>query len=67
MDPHWSVVVQGKRKIVGVEDVVDEDAYNRFDATPPLSIGVQPLAPGEDVVEDIIYDRNEGTYVDVNR
>jgi hypothetical protein len=25
-----------KRKIVGVEDVVDEEEYNQFDAQPPF-------------------------------
>ena len=43
IDHHWQVVVQGKRRIVGVENVVDEEEYDLFDDTPPLSIGVQPL------------------------
>jgi hypothetical protein len=35
------IVLQGKRKIVGVEDVVDEDEYIRFDALPPFSLSQQ--------------------------
>lgn len=64
IDPQWRVVVQGKRKIVGVEDVVDEEEYDKLDDTPPLSIGVQPLQEGEDVVDDEEYDREEGIEVD---
>lgn len=63
IDPDWFVVVQGKRKIVGVEDVVDEEDYDLVDSTPPLSIGVQPLPLVEDVVDDVVYVRDEGTYV----
>jgi hypothetical protein len=29
--------LKGKRKIVGVEDVVDEEEYNQIDALPPFS------------------------------
>jgi len=64
-DPQWFIVVQGKRRIVGVEDVVDEDDYDKFDDTPPLSIGVQSGRGGEHVVEDEIYAHEEGVYVDV--
>ena len=50
---------------MGVEDVVYQEDYDHFDATPPLSIGVQHLQDGEDVVEDARYDREEGLYVDI--
>ncbi|XP_071697481.1 uncharacterized protein [Rutidosis leptorrhynchoides] len=42
-DPRWHVVQYGKRRIVGVENVVDEDEYDQFDELPPFSVGVQPL------------------------
>ncbi|XP_071736185.1 uncharacterized protein [Rutidosis leptorrhynchoides] len=42
-DPRWHVVQYGKRLIVGVENVVDEDEYEQFDELPPFSVGVQPL------------------------
>jgi hypothetical protein len=31
------IVLQGKRKIIGVKDVVDEEEYNQFDALPPFN------------------------------
>ena len=65
IDPHWFIVVQGKRGIVGVEDVVDEDDCDKFDDTPPLSIGVQSVRGEEHVVEDEVYSHEEGVYVDV--
>ena len=36
----WSVVVDGKRQILGVEGVVDEDEFDKFDDPLPLSTGV---------------------------
>ncbi|GKC94941.1 ulp1 protease family, C-terminal catalytic domain-containing protein [Tanacetum coccineum] len=39
-DKRWHIVLQSKRSIVGVDDVVDEDEYNKFDELPPFSIGV---------------------------
>ncbi|XP_071705352.1 uncharacterized protein [Rutidosis leptorrhynchoides] len=42
-DPRWHVVQYGKRWIVGIENVVDEDEYDQFDELPPFSVGVQPL------------------------
>ena len=45
--------------------MVDEDDYDKFDDTPPLSIGVQTVRGGEHVVEDAVYAREEGVYVDV--
>jgi hypothetical protein len=30
------IVLQGKRKIVKVDDVVDEEEYNQFDVLPPF-------------------------------
>ena len=65
IDPRWWVVVQGKRNIVGVEDVVDEEEYDQFDATPPLSIGVETGTHGDDGTEDEVYDDDEGIYVNV--
>ncbi|XP_071694472.1 uncharacterized protein [Rutidosis leptorrhynchoides] len=37
------VTQYGKWRIVGVENVVDEDEYDQFDELPPFSVGVQPL------------------------
>nr|GEV53031.1 hypothetical protein [Tanacetum cinerariifolium] len=35
----WHIVLQSKQSIVGIDDVVDEDEYNKFDELPPFSIG----------------------------
>ncbi|XP_071687958.1 uncharacterized protein [Rutidosis leptorrhynchoides] len=42
-DPRWHVVQYGKRRIIGVKNVVDEDEYDQFDELPPFSVGVQPM------------------------
>ncbi|KAK1415609.1 hypothetical protein QVD17_31392 [Tagetes erecta] len=38
----FHVVLQGKRRILGVDNVDDEKEYNQFDDLPPFSIGIQP-------------------------
>jgi hypothetical protein len=48
------IVLQGKRKNVGVEDVIDEEQYNQFDALPPF---------GKDITIPIIDDTEEPTYI----
>jgi hypothetical protein len=48
------IVLQEKRKIVGIEDVVDDDEYNQFDALSPF---------GEDITIPIIDDTDEPTYI----
>ena len=34
------MILQGKRSIVGVENVVDEEDYNQFDELPPFGANV---------------------------
>ncbi|XP_022007380.1 uncharacterized protein LOC110906580 [Helianthus annuus] len=34
-------LLQGKRRILGVDDVDDEEEYNQFDELPPFSVGIQ--------------------------
>jgi hypothetical protein len=48
------IVLQGKRKIGGVEDIADEEDYNQFDDLPPF---------GEDITIPTIDDTEEPTYV----
>jgi hypothetical protein len=48
------IVLQRKIKIVGIEDVVDKEVYNQFDALPLF---------GEDITIPTIDDIKEGTYV----
>jgi hypothetical protein len=47
-------ILQGNRKIVGVEDIVDDEEYNQFDALPPL---------GEDITIPTIGDIEEPTFI----
>jgi hypothetical protein len=46
--------LKGERKIVGVEDVVDEEKYNQFDVLPPF---------GEDITIPIIDDTEKPMYI----
>nr|GEW89631.1 hypothetical protein [Tanacetum cinerariifolium] len=55
LDKRWHIVLQSKRSIVGVDDVVDEDEYNKFDELPPFSIGFQ----SDTVLSDTIYLRSD--------
>ena len=48
------MVLQGKRSIVGVENVVDEEDYNQFDELPPF---------GENVDLNLVEDDGDGAYV----
>ncbi len=63
----WRVVIHGKRSIVGVEEVEDEEEYDKLDDIPPTSTGVQTTPNDEDF--DLVYmradlDRREGIEVD---
>ena len=63
-DHKWYVVLPGKRHIVGIGDVVDEEEYNQFDENPPFSVGVN--VPEEEVDLNANYtrsDHNEGVWI----
>jgi hypothetical protein len=49
----YHIDLQEKRKIVGVEDVVDEEEYNQFDTLPPF---------GEDITIPAIDDTEKPMY-----
>nr|GEX09040.1 hypothetical protein [Tanacetum cinerariifolium] len=36
-NPKWHIVMSGKRHILGVDNVVDEEEYDQFDELPPFS------------------------------
>ncbi|XP_062208605.1 uncharacterized protein LOC133910103 [Phragmites australis] len=58
------VVLQGKRKVVRVEDVIDEEDYNQFDDLPPFRENVE--LPLIDDIEEPTYirrDHNEAIIV----
>ena len=42
------VVLPGKRRIIGIDNVEDEEAYDHFDEIPPFSTGMASLLTGED-------------------
>jgi hypothetical protein len=48
-------VIHGKRRLVGVENVVDEHEYNQFDELPPIRVRVS--------VDDEVVIPDETCYV----
>jgi hypothetical protein len=59
------IVLQGKRKIIGVEDVVDEEEYNQFDALPPFDEDITILTT--DNTEEPTYIRHDHNEVIIVR
>ncbi|XP_071708293.1 uncharacterized protein [Rutidosis leptorrhynchoides] len=57
-DSRWHVVQHGKRRIVGVDNVVDEEEYDQFDELPPFSVGIESR---KEVLNDIdvLYFRDD--------
>ncbi|KAL4591425.1 hypothetical protein LXL04_004389 [Taraxacum kok-saghyz] len=64
MDTRWHVVLHGKRHILGVENVVDEEEYDQFDDLPPFSVGIPSLNVDFNDVAYLRSDHNEGSYVE---
>nr|XP_043637988.1 uncharacterized protein LOC122608988 [Erigeron canadensis] len=60
--PRWHIVMHGKRRILGVDDVVDEKEYDQFDELPPFSIGTTSPINGDTTY--LRSDHNEGLWVD---
>jgi hypothetical protein len=66
--PKYHIVLQGKRRILGVDDVQDEEEYNQFDELPPFSIGIQPGNNRATVGTTYLRsDHEEGIFVDKPR
>ena len=60
-DPKWSIVLAGKRRILGIGDVTDENDYDAYDDTPPFTVS-KPVVEN-DIDNDAIHirsDHNEG-------
>ncbi|KAK1402699.1 hypothetical protein POM88_002304 [Heracleum sosnowskyi] len=53
----WSIVLQSKRRILGIDNVEDEEEYNQFDENPPFSIGLPNIVREDNV--DANYARND--------
>ena len=63
-DNNWSVVLLGKRRIVGIGDVTDEEEYNQFDENPPFSIGVSLQEEEVDLNANYVRsDHDEGVWI----
>ena len=56
----------GKRRIVGVGNVVDEEEYDHVDEIPPFSTGFEPLptVDNEDETTCLRSEHQEGTWED---
>ncbi|XP_021991056.2 uncharacterized protein LOC118486217 [Helianthus annuus] len=54
----YHIVLQGKRRILGVDNVVDEEEYDHFDDLPPFSVGIQPLV---EPIRGATYSRSDHT------
>ena len=50
-----------KKRIVGVENVVDEEEYNQFDELPPFGDGIRLEEPSEEG-SYMRVDHHEGLY-----
>jgi hypothetical protein len=65
LHPNCHVVIYEKKRIVGVENVVDEDEYNQFDELPP--IGVRISVDDEVVIPDeTCYLREDDSEIQVH-
>nr|GEY14494.1 RNA-directed DNA polymerase, eukaryota, reverse transcriptase zinc-binding domain protein [Tanacetum cinerariifolium] len=60
-NPRWHIVMHGKRDILGVDNVVDEEEYNQFDELPQFSSRIPPI-DGDTTYLPSDYD--EGLWVD---
>ena len=64
-EPKHHIVLPGKRKIIGVEDISDKsEDFDQFDDRPPFSVDVDPsiLLAKEDAPY-LCCDHDQGTFV----
>ena len=67
-EPKHHIVLPGKRKIIGVEDISDKsEDFDQFDDRPPFSVDVDPsiLLAKEDAPY-LCCDHDQGTFVKKN-
>ena len=48
----------GKRRILGVENVVDEEEYNQFDDLPTVGARIE-ASKNENTITDLVYTRGD--------
>ncbi|XP_076908284.1 uncharacterized protein LOC143565079 [Bidens hawaiensis] len=62
--PRYHIVLQGKRRIFGVHNVVNEDEYDHFDDLPPFSVDTEPVNYDNFMHTTNLRDDINGVYVD---
>ena len=63
-EPKCLIVLAGKRKIVGVDDVTDEEEYNMVEDMTPFAVKVDTsIILAQEVAPYARHDHNEGTIV----
>ena len=63
-EPKRHIVLAGKRKIVGVDDVTDEEEYNKVEDMTPFAVEVDTsILLAEEEAPYARHDHNEGTIV----
>ncbi|KAK1363779.1 hypothetical protein POM88_039340 [Heracleum sosnowskyi] len=61
----WSIVLQSKRRILGIDNVEYGEEYNQFDENPPFSIGLPSIVREDNVDENYARnDHDEGQWFD---
>ena len=63
-EPKRHIVLAGKRKIVGVDDVIDEEEYNKVEDMTPFAMEVDTsILLAQEEAPYARHDHNEGTIV----
>ena len=63
-EPKRHIVLAGKRKIVGVDDVTDEEEYNKIEDMTPFAVEVDTsILLAEEEAPYTRHDHNQGTNV----
>ena len=63
-EPKRHIVLTGKRKIVGVDDVTDEEEYNKVKDMTPFAVDVDTsVLLAKEEAPYVRHDHNEGTIV----
>ena len=63
-EPKRHIVLAGKRKIVGVDDVTDEEEYNKVEDMTPFAVEVDTsIVLAQEEAPYTRHDHNEGTII----
>ena len=63
-EPKRHIVLAGKRKIVEVDDIIDEEEYNKVEGMTPFKVEVDTsILLAQEVAPYARHDHNEGTIV----